>query len=131
MPYLKIRTAYDTDNDWTTINDLTLDKATITKNATITSVDDEINPKSQIVITGGQLKIGIEGNQKNLDEYLSLNTSECTVGSNDGETPDDYEWVTGKILDKGDLFIQQRTDGYSLLWYYDGTNWKRVHAIWG
>ena len=142
MPYLKIKVANNgRDNDWTTINDLTLDKATIS-NATITSVDNETSPTSKIEIAKGELKIGIGDEQKNLDEYLSLNTSGCTVGNT--KTPGDYEYWGEKKPKEGDLYVQKKeviqgeeTITYSLLWYHngssatDGTQWTLMNAVWG
>lgn len=102
-------------------------------NGYIRSVNKEENPTSKIEISGGQLKIGIGDNPKNLDDYLSLNTSGCTVG--DENTPEDYKQWGEKSPKKGDLYIQI-IDDYSLLWYHNGATaennpWVRVNAIWG
>jgi hypothetical protein len=70
MPYLKIRTAYGTDNDWTTINDLTLEDLTA---KTITTSGEITAPGFTIV----------EGEKKfPLKTYIEENGSKATVWDN-------------------------------------------------
>lgn len=150
MPYLKIKVANNTDNDWTIINDLNLNKLTIDEEGTLDnkgtiSGGSIINTKvvdkkvvQSVEISNGELKIQSPGDTtgQSLSEYLNLNTSGCTVGNS--SEPESYTNWGKKTPKKGDLYIQLKTVGegseavtYSLLWYRDDTGWKHVHAIWG
>ena len=123
-----------TINGNTTIGDANTDTLTINANVKkFKSTKTENGQTQSVEISDGELKIQSPGKAVlSLGDYLNLNTSGCTVGSSSGEEPGNYGWTAaGKTPKRGDLFIQQRTDGYSLLWYYDNTTWKRVHAIWG
>jgi len=111
MGVLKIKTGIDENgkNIWKVIDDLTLN--------TIKSVSNS-DTNTYIEIQNGELLI----NGDNLADYLSENTSACRVG--DTNEPSGI----GKT---GDLYVQITSEGYSLLWYYNGNNWVRMNSIWG
>ena len=111
MGVLKIKTGEDT---WETIDNLKINTIT---SSNITSTNST-NANTSIKIEDGKLLI----NGDNLADYLAENTSACKVGDTAEPTG------TGKT---GDLYVQITTEGYSLLWYYDGSKWVRMNSIWG
>ena len=106
MGVLKIKTG---ENTWETIDNLNLSYLSSTNS-------DNVN--TSVEISNGNLLI----NGDNLADYLSENTSACKVGTADAPSG------VGKI---GDLYVQITSEGYSLLWYYSGTQWVRMNSIWG
>lgn len=119
----------------TTIGDAASDTLTVNANVTTFKSAGIKDGKNQsIEISNGELKIQSSGNTpQSLSEYLNLNTSGCTVG--DSSEPGSYTKWGNKTPKKGDLYIQLKTEDnditYSLLWYRDNSEWKRVYAIWG
>ena len=109
MGVLKIKTGIDSKGKdiWETIDNLNLSYLSST----------DLDNKTSVEISGGNLLI----NGDNLADYLSKNTSACRVGTADAPSG------AGKT---GDLYVQI-TEGYSLLWYYNGTKWVRMNSIWG
>ena len=127
MPYLKIKTADGTDNDWTVINDLNLNKLTIEGEA--------------IVSNFGQIKTTTSTTlpdyiNSEISTYVSSNTSPSFVFA--ANTGNSSTWTpsTGDLTASPGLFaIEERADGYNLLWYSkkngNSYSWARVHSIWG
>ena len=110
MGVLKIKTGIDSSGKdiWETIDNL---------NLSYLSSTNSDNKNTSVEISNGNLLI----NGDNLADYLSENTFACKVGTADAPSG------VGKT---GDLYVQI-TEGYSLLWYYSGTQWVRMNSIWG
>lgn len=106
---IKVNNTGDINTDWETIDNLKIN--------TITSINST-DTNTSIKIEDGKLLI----NNNNLADYLAENTSACKVGGTAEPTG------TGKT---GDLYVQITAEGYSLLWYYNGSKWVRMNSIWG
>lgn len=131
MPYLKIKTANGTGNDWTTINDLTLNELTVVDNLYIGDETFEEKFNTQIKSIKDEVDDKIDEVNAALAALEDGGTSFTVYGGDTGPT---IEAAKGKFA------IQITTTGnYSILWYSKPNRinnptsytWARVNAIWG
>lgn len=132
MPYLKIKTSNVTGSEWTTIDDLNLDKLTIDE-ATVTGEVTVSNFEQIKTTTPTTLPDFIDSK---ISTYVSKNTSPSFVFAANSSNSSTWTPSTGGLEASPGLFaIEERGDKYNLLWYSkkngDSYSWARVHSIWG
>lgn len=128
MPYLKIKTDNAT---WTTIDDLNLNKLTVGE-ATVTG-ETTVSDFNKIKTTSTTLPTFIDNK---ISTYVSSNTSPSFVFAANTGNLSTWTPSTGGLTASPGLFaIEERADGYNLLWYSkkngNSYSWARVHSIWG